>query len=199
MAQVSVRYDSLWGPKKELSLKLLRLAADAYAAHRLELPRGAVLRAILRPLHSTYSADLPITDWKNVNCSVPKILTCLNPHAAPALVTKTADQLDQIFSTAVQQWTDTGYPEDPRTDDLLENFLEILFRAKFIKHPPHEGTPRFDGPNPAPPRVILSTSPSPSRPTKTTSTPTPPTASSKFTTPPNTPSPPASNPSSRKP
>jgi hypothetical protein len=175
VAQVSVRtsYDSLWGDQKELSLKLLRLAADAYAAHRLELPRGIVLRAILRPLSSTYSADLPIDEWNNVNCSVPKILTWLNPHTTPALITETAEQLDIIFSTAIQQWTETGYPEDPRTDDLLENFLEILFRAKFIKHPPHEGTPRFEILTPPPPRDILSTSPPPSRPAKTPNTPSP--------------------------
>ena len=140
MAQVTggSTYDHAWRADREMILTLLRSAADAYSAQRLKgISSTFVLGVILRPLVFHVVQIRPIATWIEPSLTTTAILSCRH-QPIMASIPQTVESLERVFSTAAAQWEISGYPEDPRPETVLNQLIEILFNARYIKHPPNE-------------------------------------------------------------
>lgn len=147
MAQVcgGKSHDFQWQYVLEKVLALLRMAADACVAKRLnEIPKAFVLGAVLQPFSDRNSprmfvkAPFPVSQWQTLGLTAEKVLLQINRKAPVSLIERTAKELERVLFEAVDRWTETGYPEDPTTLFVLNKFVEILGHGRFTKHPPNE-------------------------------------------------------------
>lgn len=164
MAQFSSRpWDSIGQTKLQVSLRLLRCAADAWAKADAEAPAvdsmvAVILRVFAVPWSNWYwpkercEMNRSLDEWlvEVEHPTVECMRLAANPGAErqsetqatwgkmwvrPARVKTALEQLHETLTNAARDWSD-GNPERPLTERVLHDLVMILFRHGLVKRPP---------------------------------------------------------------
>jgi hypothetical protein len=164
MAQFQSRpWDAVGQMKLQVSLRLLRFAAEAWAKPDLEAPSiDSMVAVLLRVFAMPWSNWYWPRELREMNRSLDEwladvehpLIECMrlaaNPAAErqcdaratwgkmwvrPARVKTALEQLHATLTGAARDWSD-GNPERPRTERVLHDLVMMLFRHGLVKRPP---------------------------------------------------------------
>ncbi len=143
MAQVTggSDFDDVWEDKIEASRLILQEFSDGVAARsNEEISSDKILPVILKIFSQRYSwagnpKRKPLQEWQKIVTSIRLALRNLKPKAAELELELIESQLQELSRKAIESWRE-GDPEFPKTRDVLNDIVRILFNYRLIKNPP---------------------------------------------------------------
>ena len=151
MAQVTggSDFDFFWEQKAAGAWRLLREASDAWAsggeqATDVGIVIDRFMKVLARPGGWPSWVQLY---WPNrflLDVPPPSAIdscVALSPRCGVENASAAVQALRSIVSYASQEWI-LGHPEEPRTRDVLNEMLAVLWNHKIAPHPPSAAYPR---------------------------------------------------------